>query len=458
MLSNSTVNDRVFRWKQKIQEFGPILNYIKGHKNIEADALSRLPIAQDNMEIMLNHPPSDPYNPLLNKNPMDLSFIQHYQMQDQALLKALKEDNHFSRIYRGSLDLIHFQYQDSSPPKVVIPQALQLSTVRWLHSLLGHAGITRLSATLRKHFWFPNMQEFISQFVQKCEYCQKYNKQVIKYGQLPPKRVKNIQPWEEVHVDMIGPWRITINAFEYEFRALTCIDSVIGLPEIIPVENATSSVVVQAFENNWLSRYPSPSKCVHDNGNEFLGPAFSNMLRNNNIKSVPTTVKNPQSNAIVERMHQSISTMLAISLRENPPNKFEEVSTLVHNKCMAAQYAVRATVNTNLKYTPGELAFGRSMLHPFPSKIDWPQLLKDKQTKVNNINLRENQGRKTFDYQVGQKVLILNKNIMKGKLEPTVLDEGPWTISKVHTNGTISILRNKYLERINIRRVRPFFE
>ena len=182
------------------------------------------------------------------------------------------------------------------------------------------------------------------------------------------------------------------------------------------------------------------------------------MLRRNRIKSVPTTVKNPQSNAIVERMHQSISTMIAISLRENPPNKFEEISSLVHNKCMAAQYAIRATVNTTLKNTPGELAFGRNMLHPFPSKIDWSQLLKHKQERINNINQRENQGRKEFDYQVGQKVLILNKNYMKGKLEPTVLSEGPWTIQQVHTNGTISIMRNKYLERINIRRIRPFFE
>ena len=89
---------------------------------------------------------------------------------------------------------------------------------------------------------------------------------------------------EEVHVDMIGPWRVTINQFEYEFRALTCIDSIIGLPEVIPVENATSSVVAQASENNWLSQYPAPSKCIHDNGNEFLGPAFSNMLRKNKIK------------------------------------------------------------------------------------------------------------------------------------------------------------------------------
>ena len=158
------MNERVFCWKQKIQEFGPILNYIKGHKNIEADALSRLSITHDNIEVMLIHPPQDPYNPLLNKNPMDLAFIQHYQRQGQALLKALQEDTHFSRINRGSLDLIHFQVQDSMSPKIVIPQPQQLSTVRWLHSLLGRVGITRLSATLRKHFWFPNMQDFISQF------------------------------------------------------------------------------------------------------------------------------------------------------------------------------------------------------------------------------------------------------------------------------------------------------
>ena len=48
-----------------------------------------------------------------------------------------------------------------------------------------------------------------------------------------------------------------------------------------------------------------------------------------------TTVKNPQANAIVERMHQSISTMLAIGIQENPPRGFEEAATLVQRKCMA---------------------------------------------------------------------------------------------------------------------------
>ena len=120
---------------------------------------------------------------------MDLIYIQHHQNQDQALLKALKEDTHFSRQNRGIISLIHFQTNDTSAYKIVIPQSLQLPTVRWMHSLLGHAGITRLSATLRKNFWFPRMQEMIQNFVQRCEFCQRYNKQNIKYGQVPPKQI-----------------------------------------------------------------------------------------------------------------------------------------------------------------------------------------------------------------------------------------------------------------------------
>ena len=39
-LADTTVNNRVFRWKQLIEEFGPMIHYIKGYHNIQADALS----------------------------------------------------------------------------------------------------------------------------------------------------------------------------------------------------------------------------------------------------------------------------------------------------------------------------------------------------------------------------------------------------------------------------------
>ena len=110
------------------------------------------------------------------------------------------------------------------------------------------------------------------------------------------------------------------------------------------------------------------------------------MLERNKLKSVPTTVKKSQANAIVKRMHQSISTMIAISLRENPPLKYEEVSNLMFRKCMAAQYSIRSTINMTLKHTPGELAFGRDMLLPVPSQINWQQLLQRKQNIIAQTN------------------------------------------------------------------------
>ena len=64
----------VFRWKQKIQEFGPIIKYIKGYSNVGADTRSQLPFDEKASKVMLNYPPLNPHNLLLNKNPLDLEF------------------------------------------------------------------------------------------------------------------------------------------------------------------------------------------------------------------------------------------------------------------------------------------------------------------------------------------------------------------------------------------------
>ena len=75
--------------------------------------------------------------------------------------------------------------------------------------------------------------------------------------------------------------------------------------------------------------------------------------------------------------------MIAISLRENPPLKYGNISTLLQGKYMAAQYIIRATGYTTLQHTLVGLAFGRDMIHLFSSKINWQQLLQQKQQTIN---------------------------------------------------------------------------
>jgi hypothetical protein len=93
------------------------------------------------------------------------------------------------------------------------------------------------------------------------------------YGHLPPRETKAL-PYQEVAVDLIGPWHVTVPNEVYEFYALTCINLATNFPEAIHIRNKTASHVGMQFENLWLARYPWPMRCVHDQGTKFMGADF----------------------------------------------------------------------------------------------------------------------------------------------------------------------------------------
>ncbi len=59
-----------------------------------------------------------------------------------------------------------------------------------------------------------------------------------------------------------------------------------------------------------------------------------------------------------------------------------------------------------------------------------------------------------YDYKVGDKVLVEKESILP-KAESKYGKE-PWTITTVHTNGTIRIQCGTKSERLNIQSVIPF--
>ena len=61
-------------------------------------------------------------------------------------------------------------------------------------------------------------------------------------------------------------------------------------------------------------------------------------------------------------------------------------------------------------------------------------------------------------YVVGDKVLIVKKLYERTAKIGSAPTEGPFEITRVHTNGTVKMKRNNYYETINIRRLKPFRE
>ena len=94
------------------------------------------------------------------------------------------------------------------------------------------------------------------------------------------------------------------------------------------------------------------------------------------------------------------------------------------------------------------------MLFDIPFMADWSKIgdYRQRQTDLNNLRKE----RIDYDYNVGDKILVRNEGILR-KTQPRYHND-PWTIVTVHTNGTIRVQRGNKSERLNIRRVKPFFE
>ncbi len=96
------------------------------------------------------------------------------------------------------------------------------------------------------------------------------------------------------------------------------------------------------------------------------------------------------------------------------------------------------------------------MLFDIPFIADWKKIRKHRQKLTDQNTARKNKGRIDYDYIVGQKILVRNKGILR-KAESR-WQKNPWTITTVHTNGTIMIQYRNKEERLNIRIVKPFEE
>ena len=165
------------------------------------------------------------------------------------------------------------------------------------------------------------------------------------------------------------------------------------------------------------------------------------------------TVKNPQANAICERLHQTVTKVLRPLLHIHPPQEVNEANLILDTALQTASYSARAAIHHTLQSTPGALAFHRAMLLNIPFIADM-QLLRDKQQLLIDEKLmRANRSRISYNYRPGDEVLVLAYK--PDKRDPRAT--GPFRIERVHVNGTVTIRRNAHVtERINIRRVRPY--
>ena len=126
------------------------------------------------------------------------------------------------------------------------------------------------------------------------------------------------------------------------------------------IQNKEAITIANIVEQTWLTRYPWPTIINFDRGTEFMAE-FAKMVKDEyGIKRKPITKRNPQANAIIERIHQTIGNIIRTFQAHEDP--YLDETDPWGGILAATMFAVRATYHTTTQATHTQLVFGRDAI------------------------------------------------------------------------------------------------
>ena len=207
--------------------------------------------------------------------------------------------------------------------------------------------------------------------------CQINKRNKKKYGHLPEKEAE-ATPWDILCVDLIGPYTIKRkHKQDLTFWCVTMIDPASGWFELRTIQTKSADGIANLVEQTWLCRYPWPTQIIFDRGCEFMADLATMVVQDYGIKRKPITKRNPQANAIIERIHQTYGNILRTLEKDNLDEEDPWSGVLA-----AAMFAIRATYHTTTQATPAQLVFGRDAIMNTVFQANWKYIKDSKQALI----------------------------------------------------------------------------
>eukprot|EP00804_Cyclotella_cryptica_P031001 CCRYP_013580-RA/>CCRYP_013580-RA protein AED:0.47 eAED:0.61 QI:0/-1/0/1/-1/0/1/0/167 len=113
-----------------------------------------------------------------------------------------------------------------------------------------------------------------------------------------------------------------------------------------PYFDKTSATVGNLINRTWFSRYPLSQSIIYNNRSEFK-LHFETLCDSYGLKRKPTSVRNPQANGILERVHQTITAMLHTADLDMPMQS-ARVTLLTFSQTLHGPFALPITQTKNL--------------------------------------------------------------------------------------------------------------
>lgn len=283
---------RLARWTLKLQQYDFDICHRPGKLNKVADALSRIPVNKEVVEIQE-----------IGKVP---EVSEWYKVLFEKVEKSPAENpNHL--IVNGKLYRRFVKKNGSNIPKelykIVVPPENQISVLKENHDdpTAAHLGYLKTLNRIKERYFWPQMAKSIREYVKSCDRCK-----AIKYPNItlvaPMGRSKEVsEPWQMVSIDLAGPFPRSKRG---NTMLLVVTDWLSKYTVLKPMRNMLTAPTVRFLEEEIFLVYGVPEVLISDNASQFTSHLFTKFLKKYNVKEFRNARYFPQNNP-TERVNRT---------------------------------------------------------------------------------------------------------------------------------------------------------
>ena len=308
-------------------------------------------------------------------NSEDIMYVLNKYLRKKHITALFCNDEVFNQIdnvYTNNFSDSNLKIVRTKVQKLDIGDSLKQAEIIINEHKKAHRGINENYAKLKRKYYFPQMRELISNYVNNCEICKtnKYerNPTNVKFKISPTPQ----KPLEIFHVD-------TFCLRGKTFLTLIVKFSKYGMVEFLPDRKTTTVIKVL---KNIFSREGIPKEIIFDNGTEYTSELMANFLKFYDTKMHITTAKSSTGNSPIERLHNTITEISRIIFYQN---KSLEIQELLIDTILAYDNSVHSTTGL----TPFELHRGNIEVKNIPklNPVQPNKYLEEMRKKFETVNI-----------------------------------------------------------------------
>lgn len=327
-----------------LESFDYDIRYRSSKENANADAMSRLPVEDENNKHRVEEVDIIELN-LIETLPVTADELAQFTKEDpnvRNLLQGLKVGRIVDGRDRFGVDQNEFSLQKGCIMKgirVYIPPKLRKRVLDELHT--GHFGVSRMKSLARSYCWWERVDRDIEDLSRDCSECALVKKN-------PPKVAIHCwerpnEPFQRIHIDFAGPF-LGLNFF-------VIVDAFTKWPDVKIIPDMTTGTTIDKLREYFVT-YGVPSVIVSDRGVQFTSDEFQSFLKKNGVIHKMGAPYHPSTNGLAERFVQTFKDKLKTLKCGRQGVQLELYKILM---------AYRRTVHPVTGKSPSMLVFGRQI-------------------------------------------------------------------------------------------------